>query len=786
MDLWKINKVTLTTSFFFVFEIWSFFVTFAEKCSQMVFLLEKKILSIVSALGMLMLFILLSFPLCSEASSQFVKVVDASVLNDGDVIVIVNEKSQKALGMESSSAGRWRAVDVSIDGNVIIPDNNVRVFNLGKSGTNYYLKTGDGRYFTGADGLKIDGTTKNGSEWSISCSSDSASVVFKTTKKKLNFKEDTQLFSCYPEYAQYSPVAIYKKMGDDVQKKKTRVLFSGDPIIVVKEGEEELFSSPVASVVDMDGNAVVGAQVVYSCSNAGIADIDADTGVLMFNKNKVFGTFEVSAKYKGDEFYESSESSYTIEYKGKGKLETSISFGDDIDGKSIIVYKGDEQEFLCPQATLTPAGVGEIDYSSSNEQVAKVDVATGNVTFGELGEAVVTASFVGNDDYEKASVSYVIKYLPQSIIFSSSEKSFSKVPESETTGRRNFISQNGTEYEFRLKYAKCSSNKLYLSGSGGSASLMVPLGFDNGYKAIVSYEQSYSENNLKEVLSLCYKVGEDMSEKSYAKLINASGSNGVFEAAIDVPGDYTFVVSAGANQARISKIEIIPNTAINVVLDESVDNTNTISSYKGKVVDASLKRTLVADKWNTFCVPFDIKEAAEMLKGAEIKEYNEQKGVVDDVMYFKKTSSIVAGFPYLIKPTENIENPTFKNVVVSVDAPKSVGNDDYKFVGVFSPLTFDDTMSDTSLFLSGDERLVYPMRGTTMGGMRAYFSFPGDMPAQSAKIFMGDEETSVADVYGTQKANEEKIFNINGVYVGMSLETLPKGVYVKAGKKFVK
>lgn len=376
------------------------------------------------------------------------------------------------------------------------------------------------------------------------------------------------------------------------------------------------------------------------------------------------------------------------------------------------------------------------------------------------------------------------------IIFDSELNSFSSVPDEDnyTTKKQtfSFVASNGSKYAFETVSVKRLNGMLQVQGKKNYVK-SPKISAVNGYVVTVSYYQSYTEGSSAAASIATLSYGTSSAHVVKATKTGGTTYNGwvEFSASLEVPDETAFTFTTGNNIAYVHRIEIVP-IVNSVLFDESVDNTNTILSSKGKIVDASLKRTLVADKWNTFCVPFDVKEAAEMLKGAEIKEYNEQKGVVDDVMYFKKTNSIVAGFPYLIKPTENIENPTFKNVVVSVDTPKSVGNDDYKFVGVFSPLTFDDTMSDTSLFLSGDERLVYPKLGTTMRGMRAYFSFPGNMPAQSAKIFMDDEETSVTDVYGTQKANVEKIFNINGVYVGMSLETLPKGVYVKAGKKFVK
>jgi hypothetical protein len=51
-----------------------------------------------------------------------------------------------------------------------------------------------------------------------------------------------------------------------------------------------------------------------------------------------------------------------------------------------------------------------ITYESNNTEVATVEASTGNVIIGGYGEAVITASFSGNDDYIPATASYSIKY----------------------------------------------------------------------------------------------------------------------------------------------------------------------------------------------------------------------------------------------------------------------------------------------------------------------------------------------------------------------------------------
>lgn len=51
---------------------------------------------------------------------------------------------------------------------------------------------------------------------------------------------------------------------------------------------------------------------------------------------------------------------------------------------------------------------GEITYESSNESVAKVNAATGEVTIIGVGTAVITATAAGSDNYDEASASYTL------------------------------------------------------------------------------------------------------------------------------------------------------------------------------------------------------------------------------------------------------------------------------------------------------------------------------------------------------------------------------------------
>lgn len=734
----------------------------------------------------IVLFVLSCVAAMAETTQQFVKVTNASALKDGDEIIFANTQFQVALGVKHTSTkqGNWVAVPVKVSDNILIPTDETRRFVLERNKNKFYFRSENNKYFIDKNGLVEGGTAKKDQDWSINCCEDSAYVVFNRTKRKLNLSVKRDLFSCYPDYGTYYVVSIFKKSDVVVERKQTKIAFSTGELssFVVKKGKEHEFSAPTATLKDLDGNDIE-ADVTYSSSNPEVVSVDSGTGTLTFNDNGVWGTATITAEFVGNVSYEASKASYSIEYINKSQAK--LSFGEDYDGKTITVYQGRENKFVSPAAMLSPQDIGEIVYSSSDESVVTVN-ASGEVSFVSLGDAVVKAFYSGNDDYQEASASYSIRYVPQSIVFSNENKSFANVPETEPTSKKpvNFVSADGKSYKFSIKYSKNVSNKLCIS-NGGTVTSSSPFGFLNGYKVVVNFEQSYSTNSNPSPLTMCYPDEGTPLASVDAKLIKNEGDRSKFIATLDVPGDFVFKIIAGVNQARVSSIEITPNLIPELTFDEDADNQTVIAGNLGKVATVSLKRTLVADKWNTFCVPFDLDDMSVSFEGIEIKEYDEQKGVEGNTMYFKKVNAIVAGQPYLVKPKTDIVNPIFKNVRIKTDAPQSVGSADYKFVGVFNPLTFDDGMSRKSLFLSSDGSLIYPDSGTTMRGMRAYFSFPGEMQSNIAKIVIDSDETAISDVVTDDNTSDSGIFNLNGAYVGNDESKLGKGIYIKNRKKVV-
>lgn len=86
---------------------------------------------------------------------------------------------------------------------------------------------------------------------------------------------------------------------------------------------------------------------------------------------------------------------------------TTLSFGAELDGKTITKYAG--EDYFTTKATLSPTIDGAtITYSSSNKAVAEIDegmVAPGNTE----GIATIKAAYAGNDTYKPSEASYNIE-----------------------------------------------------------------------------------------------------------------------------------------------------------------------------------------------------------------------------------------------------------------------------------------------------------------------------------------------------------------------------------------
>lgn len=239
------------------------------------------------------------------------------------------------------------------------------------------------------------------------------------------------------------------------------------------------------------------------------------------------------------------------------------------------------------------------------------------------------------------------------------------------------------------------------------------------------------------------------------------------------------------NNATI-KLVAVANTPL--PLDENAENTEDVllGTEKGKLYDVTLARTLTANVWNTICLPFDV--TAEQIKNilkAEgmVREYADDDATAQTITFKKVEGNMKAGEPYLIKPTEDITSLAFEGVTITAIEGNLQGNA-YGICGTLGKYAMKT--DGTELFLNAAGKFVAPAAATnTMKGFRAYFMVPKGASAAAININIDGETTGINNIE-TEATVNGKVYNLNGQYVGNSLNGLKKGIYVVNGKKVIK
>lgn len=240
-------------------------------------------------------------------------------------------------------------------------------------------------------------------------------------------------------------------------------------------------------------------------------------------------------------------------------------------------------------------------------------------------------------------------------------------------------------------------------------------------------------------------------------------------------------------EIKTATIKLVASTLPLNETTTAEDAKTLLEANWNKTVNVTINRTLVANKWNTLCLPFDV--TAEQIKNilkAEgmVREYKDQTA---DCINFQAAETMTAGVPYLIKPTEEVKGLTFEGVKITAIEGVAKGaeagstDENLSICGVLGAKALSTDGSE--LFLNAAGKFVAPAAATnTMKGFRAYFM---SLLGAGAKINIDGETTGINSIE-TEATVNGKVYNLNGQYVGNSLNGLKKGIYVVNGKKVIK
>jgi hypothetical protein len=250
-----------------------------------------------------------------------------------------------------------------------------------------------------------------------------------------------------------------------------------------------------------------------------------------------------------------------------------------------------------------------------------------------------------------------------------------------------------------------------------------------------------------------------------------------------------------------------------IALDDDVDNTKALCSWKGGVANITLKgHKLYKDgEWNTLCLPFDVKDfKGTPLEGAIVKEFLttsnlDANGVL--TLNFKEVSAMEAGKPYIVKwdvmkaktsrlrggtTGDEIDDPTFVDVTITNTQPIAVVSEDgsVTFVGHYSPFKVGDTFKgdDGNLYeiltLEDADIPSYLKSSRTLSSFSDYFYVPASngTPKVTTFVFDGTTKTGITSVQ-SDNVQADSWYTLDGRK--LNKKPTVEGVYIHGGSKVV-
>ena len=300
----------------------------------------------------------------------------------------------------------------------------------------------------------------------------------------------------------------------------------------------------------------------------------------------------------------------------------------------------------------------------------------------------------------------------------------------------------------------------------------------------------------------------------------------------DSPVTYTFNVKAGKTYYLYnfgSKIGFYGFSfdETKPIVDEvsyADDQSNTITATAaGHVAKVTVNRSIMKkDVWTTCVLPFSLnRQQVDAIFGPAYSAASEEAKNGTQILYFDRVegnkvffvrhayNTIVAGKPFLIKPTKEVtsintaEVTDYPYVTIENTEPADwcTGNG-YTWASSYSN---DMTVKEGDGFISNNDGSFKNFVGTsgTLKGFRGYLKHLGTqtgakpmmLKVVSSSNVDGDNgettgiEDLIIDADGQLMPANGKVYNINGQLVSEdanSFQSLPSGIYIINGKKYIK
>lgn len=503
-------------------------------------------------------------------------------------------------------------------------------------------------------------------------------------------------------------------------------------------------------------------------NNIYVNDKNVSTEVNADSPNPVTCTFDIVQDYQ------KAGNVYTIKNTGTSRIQkikiykptdsrkdAGISFANN-------TYTVDFAKGKFEGAKLNNPNKLQVSYTILPEKEGTSIDNNGVVTFAKGVEAkyTVTAKFAGNDTYKPANATYTLNVVdPNVVVFDAAVDKGTR----EVSGKSDKIVK-ADQYTTTLYGSNAAFNatgKDYRFYNSSHMQISVTKGIITKIK-IEGNDQDYPLGNLK------------LRPEQPGTITSSSDNEVIWEGSANSVRFFNNT----SKQFRVSKITVTVKP--HYTLDETVDNV--IEAAEN--VNVTLKRTFYKDgEWNTLCLPFAVADAKTAFDGAELREVDAQNSNGNTIV-FKEATAIEAGKPYLIKwansSTEAVDfEKKFEGVtLVAAATPVVVKEGGISFNG-FYKMTAASELGGASVAAIGAGNKLFKVTEGKMKGFRAAFVLSSGAEATKFNVVIDGTATGIEDlVIDGVKANG-RVYNLNGQYVGNSLNGLQPGLYIQNGKKVV-
>lgn len=498
-----------------------------------------------------------------------------------------------------------------------------------------------------------------------------------------------------------------------------------------------------------------------------------------------------------------------------------------ITGFDYMVEAGDNQKNArqemgsnsMPETTL----ISNVDYTKKDhivDPMFNVPCSGSFLVFQPKTNGTVVAHIYQNGvfDSKKNKNSTDYQYRPQRRVFIMDEAGnfvSSAAHIESTTGKPNGKNYNLSDYKWDMGDKQSPTVETVKKHFGLKSFEMSETGFKN----------NVYENQLDQ------EIAPNEAAKKHPDL---KGSHG-WSVLADAPVTYTFNVKAGKTYYLYnfgSKIGFYgfsfdedKTKPVEDVVSYDDNTTNTIKTTEaGHVAKVTVNRKMTAGVWTTCVLPFSLNvHQVDAIFGDTYKSGSENgtqilyfDHVENGKVYFVRHAynTIVANKPFLIKPSNDVESISTAAATeypyVTIEATKNENGkpDDWCTGNGYtwaSSYSNDMTVKAGDGFISNKDGSFKNFVGTsgTLKGFRGYLKHLDTQASakptmlqvvNSSNVDGNNGETTgiedlIIDADGQLMPANGKVYNINGQLVSedaQSFQSLPSGIYIINGKKYIK